>query len=207
MKSPLERMAYNPSAAADIAAVDIEDVYEAIETGALTARYAGAECVVLRKDLERWVDTNKQRPANADDSSKDDLIRTLRARINELEHQILAADPFLPGAVLRKHAACMAAPTPSRRQAKHLYFMRCEGYVKIGVSQDPQRRLTQIRGGSSLMPVGMDYRTAEIVHIEPDAGAREYPTHWQFAHLRHTGEWFTEAPELTEYIEALKEAA
>lgn len=200
-------MAYSPSAAADIAAVDIEDVYEAIETGTLTARYAGSECVVLRKDLERWVDANKQRSANADDSSKDDLIRTLRTRINELEHQILAADPFLPGAALRKHSACMAAPTPSHRQAKHLYFMRCEGYVKIGVSQDPQRRLTQIRGGSSLMPVGMDYRTAEIVHIEPNAGAREYPTHWQFAHLRHTGEWFTEAPELTEYIEALKEAA
>ena len=194
------RLAFKPEVAAGLAGVPTEAIHTAIAERDLTARYAEDECVILRADLVEWIDSLQERDL---DSEKDAIIQQLRSRINELEHQILAEDPFLPSAVLKKHAPCMATPATTPRQAKDLYFMRCEGYVKIGVSQDPKRRLTQIRGGSALMPVGMDYRQTEIVRVIPGAGAREYPTHWQFSHLRHTGEWFTETPELTDYISAL----
>jgi hypothetical protein len=42
-----------------------------------------------------------------------------------------------------------------------------------------------------------------LLATEPGGFERERELHAQFAHLRHTGEWFTEAPELAEYIDAL----
>lgn len=203
-----DRLAFKPSAAADIAGVSVEEIHAAIAAGLLTPRYIGTACVIRRDDLKAWIDANlPEDDSCAEGPDKDELIRHLQIRINELEHQIMADDPFLPGAVLKKHAACLASPPATQRQEKHLYFMRCGNYIKIGVSQDPQRRLTQIRGGSSLIPVGMDYRQAELVRVVPGAGNREYPTHWKFAHLRHTGEWFTETPELTDYIRNIERSA
>lgn len=199
------RLAFKPSDAAVLAGVDLEVVHAAISDKVLPVRYIGRECVVLRQDLIAWMEDASAAPDA--DADKDALILELQRRINHLEHQILSADPFLPGNVYKKHAECFRSPSVTPKRDKDLYFMRCEGYIKIGVSNDPQRRLAQIRGGSALTPVGMDYRKAELVRVIEGAGGREYPTHWQFAHLRHTGEWFTEAPELTGYIESLDAAA
>ena len=89
---------------------------------------------------------------------------------------------------------------------KDVYFIRCEQYVKIGISMWPPHRLKQIRkgGGGSLIPPQMNAATSELIVTELGGLKRERELHAQFAHLRHTGEWFTEAPELTEYIETLK---
>ena len=95
-----------------------------------------------------------------------------------------------------------------RRTAQTVYFIRCEQYVKIGISKNVTARLNQIRkGGGSLFPRLLDVETAELVATEPGGLDREKALHKQFTHLRHTGEWFTEAPELTEYIERLDIAA
>ena len=94
-----------------------------------------------------------------------------------------------------------------RRRAQTVYFMRCEQFVKIGVSYDPAARLNQIRKGSSLFPRRLDIATAELVTTEPGGFEREKELHAKFSHLRHTGEWFTEAPELTEYINDLDRSA
>ena len=200
---PANRLGFQLAEVAEIAGVGLEAVHDAISAKELIPRYADKECIVRRDDLIAWLDVAK----SSDEADKDELIQELQRRVNDLEHQLLSQDPFLPGNVYKKHAECFRSPTPTPKQEKHLYFMRCEGYIKIGVSADPQRRLTQIRGGSALMPIGMDYRKAELIHVIQEAGSQEYPTHWRFTHLRHTGEWFIETPELTEYIESLSEAA
>lgn len=92
-----------------------------------------------------------------------------------------------------------------RRHITRVYFVRCEGYVKIGASSDPDARLRQIRksGGGSFFPRRLDIGASELIATEPGGLDREKDLHAKFSHLRHTGEWFTEAPELTDYIKGL----
>lgn len=93
-----------------------------------------------------------------------------------------------------------------QRNASRAYFIRCGGYIKIGVSSSPAGRLETIRKiGGVLAPSLLDLSAAELIATEPGGFVREKELHARFAHLRHTGEWFTEAPELTEYISALTE--
>ncbi|WP_336715396.1 GIY-YIG nuclease family protein [Arthrobacter sp. USHLN218] len=93
-----------------------------------------------------------------------------------------------------------------RKAATLVYFMRCDAYIKIGVSTSPRYRLEQIRkAGGVLAPHGIDLQRTELITSATGGYPRERALHAKFAHLRHTGEWFTEAPELTEYIDNLKE--
>jgi len=89
-----------------------------------------------------------------------------------------------------------------------VYFMRCGPYIKIGYSVDPHTRLNQLRNGDKTKcPDGIDRKAIVLVKTEPGGRDREYELHQQFKHLHHWGEWFTEAPELTAYIESLSERA
>jgi len=103
------------------------------------------------------------------------------------------------------------APEPMRRDRRTeatVYFLRCDGFVKIGYSIDPHMRLRQIRSmDGTLFPGGIDCAATELLATEHGGFDRERELHKQFKHLRHTGEWFTEAPELTEYINTLQAAA
>lgn len=95
-----------------------------------------------------------------------------------------------------------------RQTEQTVYFIRCEQFVKIGISKNVEARLGQIRkGGGTLFPRRLDVEAAELIATEPGGFVREKELHKRFAHLRHTGEWFTEAPELTEYIDGLEIAA
>jgi len=97
-------------------------------------------------------------------------------------------------------------PAIQRREIGPVYFMRCGPYIKIGYSVDPHTRLNQLRNGDKTKcPDGIDRKSIVLVKTEPGGRDREYELHQQFKHLHHWGEWFTEAPELTEYIEALSE--
>lgn len=93
----------------------------------------------------------------------------------------------------------------ARRRAQTVYFIRCEQYIKIGVSHDALTRLNQIRKGGTSFPRRLDIASSVLITTEPGGFEREKELHAKFSHLRHTGEWFTEAPELTEYIESLSE--
>jgi len=96
----------------------------------------------------------------------------------------------------------------ARRRSQTVYFMRCEQFVKIGVSHNPHNRLRQLRkGGGTSFPSRLDIAAVELIATEPGGFEREKELHATFAHLRHTGEWFTEAPELTEYINELERKA
>jgi hypothetical protein len=100
------------------------------------------------------------------------------------------------------------ARTERWRESSRAYFIRCGAYIKIGASQSPTGRAETIRHtGGVLAPYLLDLSGAELIATEPGGFNRERELHAKFSHLRHTGEWFTESPELTQYIESLSEAA
>ena len=90
------------------------------------------------------------------------------------------------------------------RAASQVYYMRCGEFIKIGVSITPAYRLRTIREiGGVLSPDGLNLALTKLVATEPGGQSHERAMHRQFAHLRHTGEWFTETPELTAHIERI----
>ena len=99
-------------------------------------------------------------------------------------------------------------PNPKRREVGPVYFFRCGKYIKIGYSVNPHARLNQLRNGDKTKcPKGIDRRAIVLIETEPGGRDREYELHQRFKHLHHWGEWFTEAPELTAYIESISERA
>jgi hypothetical protein len=130
-------------------------------------------------------------------------VSNLQQRLESTEVRLKVAeatDPPWLGSAMERH--------DRQRKAQTVYFIRCQQFIKIGIASNPATRLKQIRkGGGSHFPRMLDIETAVIVALEPGGFDREKELHKQFAHLRHTGEWFTEAPELTEYIESLERKA
>lgn len=107
--------------------------------------------------------------------------------------------------ILRDDRAVAEAQNRSRLSAvkgsQVVYFIRCERFVKIGISIDAEKRLKTIRtSGGSMFPRGMDVGQSVLLGTAPGGRARESELHERFDYLRHTGEWFTETPELTDYI-------
>jgi hypothetical protein len=71
-----------------------------------------------------------------------------------------------------------------------IYFLKQGSLVKIGWSQDPDRRSQQLGGGSVLATM-------------PGYMADERALHDRFDLLRVEGEWFAYTPALARYISAL----
>lgn len=85
-----------------------------------------------------------------------------------------------------------------------IYFIRAGKRVKIGRSQNPERRLQSIQGGHGCtIPMNLDTGNARIVATEPGGRDRERELHQQFSHLRNVGEWFWGAADLTAYIKSI----
>lgn len=139
--------------------------------------------------------------------------------ITPIEEQIIAAAKSLRDAYDKGvrdeqqrregiHEKQAAVQSERRAKASRVYFMRCAGFIKIGYSTNVHMRVDTIRkSGGVLMPEGLPYWMTEIIASIPAGMDHEKELHAKFAHLRHTGEWFTETPELTEYIERMEIAA
>lgn len=139
--------------------------------------------------------------------------------ITPLEEQIIAAAKSLGDAYdngvrdeqqrrMAVHEEQAAVQSERRAKAARVYFMRCAEFIKIGFTTNVHMRLDTIRkSGGVLMPEGLPYWTTVIVTAIPAGMDHEKELHAKFSHLRHTGEWFTETPELTKYIERMEIAA
>jgi hypothetical protein len=94
------------------------------------------------------------------------------------------------------------------RESAMVYFIQAGRRVKIGQSQNPDKRLHSIRTGySTKKPDGLNTSNAKLLAVEPGGLERERELHIQFAHLRVAGEWFDKGPELKTYIEGLGQLA
>lgn len=66
---------------------------------------------------------------------------------------------------------------------KHLYFIRSGEYVKIGRTDNINKRLSQL---NAMNPHGVD-----LIHFLEDEGYREKEMHEKFKKQHWRGEWFT----------------
>jgi len=137
-----------------------------------------------------------------------DMTRALREQIAQLQADVAKSRGEIEADLLALHAsrheAVQEKAAEARGKRSRIYFMRCASFIKIGYTTQLATRLNTIRkSGGVLMPSGLPYWTTELVHAFHGAFDEEKELHQQFAHLRHTGEWFTESKELTDYIEGL----
>ena len=64
-----------------------------------------------------------------------------------------------------------------------VYFIKCDDYVKIGYTDDVERRMNEIR---THVPTELVLLTT----LKNATRQTEREMHVRFAHLRHRGEWF-----------------
>lgn len=134
------------------------------------------------------------------DSLNSVRVENLKQRLEQAHHDLAAARDGSSDQQLK----VALSESDRKRKAQTVYFIRCQQYIKIGISRDPATRLHQIRrGGGSHFPRMLDVETAELIATEPGGLDRERELHKKFQKLRHTGEWFTESRALTNYINRL----
>lgn len=126
----------------------------------------------------------------------------LARRNFELEEQIKALLSYQSDyrAQLRQSQALLQNLTAvKRRQTRpsFVYFVadRNGDHVKIGVSHDPDKRLSSLQTGNR-------DKLHLLAVVEGDSSL-EQEYHERFKHLRRSGEWFALAPELTNFIQDL----
>ncbi len=82
-----------------------------------------------------------------------------------------------------------------RRQSDHLYFISGGNFIKIGRTEDPKTRLSQ------LQVAAID--KLEYIKIFKLRGCYEFWIHDIFDYLRVRGEWFQNHPDIHNYIDLL----
>jgi hypothetical protein len=89
--------------------------------------------------------------------------------------------------------------------AERVYFIRSGGYVKIGRSLHPERRLAHLKKdkGQTVIPEYVDMNVAELVATLPGSRRVESKMHLRFSKYRVAGEWFTWSKEVREFVESL----
>jgi hypothetical protein len=81
------------------------------------------------------------------------------------------------------------------RTGTYVYFAACDGFVKIGIAKNVEKRLRELQ-------IGCPHKLDLIGLVE---GGREIEAayHKRFRKLRASGEWFRLAPPLTDEITRL----
>lgn len=131
------------------------------------------------------------------------VVNRLTTKVEKLQHENGEMENEL--AELKSTKLTTTYKSKKASTTQFVYFIRCEGFVKIGISSNPEKRLQDLQrsGNGTLAPPRIDLTTAEIVTTEAGGRAKESQLHNMFAYLRIVGEWFVEEPEITEYIENL----
>lgn len=73
-----------------------------------------------------------------------------------------------------------------------IYFLECDGLIKIGCSQDPQRRQYRLNTGNP--------KAIQWLGAVPGSRRDEAALHRRFRHVRVRGEWFRPDEELRAVI-------
>ena len=78
-----------------------------------------------------------------------------------------------------------------------VYFIRANGFVKIGRTTNFDNRFAKLQTGSP--------HPLEVLLTIPGGSRREAEIHADLIEHRYRGEWFHECPEVMAYIEAIDE--
>lgn len=105
---------------------------------------------------------------------------------------------------LERHGVVRSQPvryepsyTPLHLREGYVYFIQrgLDGPVKIGWSQDVDRRLAELQTANA--------EPLSVIGMTPGRMCDEGALHKKFAHLRMEAEWFRDAPELREYLKSV----
>lgn len=93
-----------------------------------------------------------------------------------------------------------------------IYLIRADPYVKIGYSNDPERRLSEVRSVGSatqriIVPADLRRRTAHLWHYFLGSKADEDALHRLARNYWVCGEWFTLASPLAAALDVIAVAA
>lgn len=121
-------------------------------------------------------------------------VKSMKRHIRHLEREIVR---YMTGS--RREAA-------EYRRTGLVYFVRRDGFVKIGTTTNLPSRLVQLSRGGDKRPEGMTLGPVELLATESGGQARESALHRKFRRFRVAGEWFTEAPEIMAHIATLTAA-
>lgn len=77
----------------------------------------------------------------------------------------------------------------------YLYFIKCEGFVKIGISKKPHVRIQTLQIGSPFK-----YNVIGTIQVEV-AYKLEKEIHWLFEEYNERGEWFRLEGALKNWLE------
>lgn len=131
-----------------------------------------------------------------------DLLRTARTGLDDEQWSGLLKRASLTAADAEAYMLGQAAPatapvdapaTPVEQLAQlpvRVYFIQAVsgGPIKIGMSQNPERRLADLQVGSPVM--------LRIIGAAAGGQSREAALHRRLAKYRLHGEWFADAPEV-----------
>jgi hypothetical protein len=86
----------------------------------------------------------------------------------------------------------------------YVYFIACDGYVKIGHSKHPQSRLAALKsqGDKTLRPSGIDPNNMKIIKIIPGGQRLESHLHVRLHRQRVVGEWFKHDTDVAHVIDS-----
>lgn len=82
---------------------------------------------------------------------------------------------------------------------RHLYFMTSGPYIKVGISDNPERRRMELLhpDNETILPDDFNGEIRLVAHVAGNS-RDEAEIHREFAHCHVKGEWFMSTPELRE---------
>ncbi len=105
--------------------------------------------------------------------------------------------PPTPEQAERVAAAVSAfAQKQAEKKQQFVYFLRCGERIKIGIAREPIQRLRVLQTGNST--------ELKLLTVVAGDESLERAIHAKFEPAHVIGEWFTECPDLEEFIECAK---
>jgi hypothetical protein len=86
----------------------------------------------------------------------------------------------------------------------YVYFIGCDGYVKIGHSKNPESRLLSLKSQAdkTLRPPGIDLRNMKLIKKVKGGQRLESHLHVRLHNQRIVGEWFKHDTDVAHVIES-----
>lgn len=124
--------------------------------------------------------------------------REYKERIKALEREVSSL----------RRAANKRATLNSTRGPDQIYFAHKQEWIKIGISNNPIRRMLDLRKvPHGPHPNGMMHAEVVLLHNYPGDLDEERRLHGMFSEHRVAGEWFADVPAIRDYISQIKEEA
>lgn len=127
----------------------------------------------------------------------DRISRIVRQVEFDLKQRVKATE----AAIALDVATVRDARRTMAEQPERVYFFAAGGFVKIGRSRHPERRVKNF--GNTLAPAGLNVHAGQLLGTIPGGPHVEGELHRRFVRFRDVGEWFRLEPDVGDAIALL----